>query len=148
MNLSDFGLGAAIAGTHHGYFVHASHEEDDVIARINGSGAGIVLVGFGVPLQDQWAERNAGRLDAAVVAGVGGLFDFFAGAVSRSPKAMRSMGCEWMWRLAMEPRRMAYRYLAGNTIFLGHAMLEARRLRLDRRPAQSFVVNVSETHSR
>ena len=148
MNLSDFGLGAAIAGTHHGYFVHGGREEDDVIARINGSGAGIVLVGFGVPLQDQWAERNAGRLDAAVVAGVGGLFDFFAGAVSRSPKAMRSMGCEWMWRLAMEPRRMAYRYLAGNTIFLGHAMLEARRLRLDRRPAQSFVVNVSETHSR
>ena len=144
-NLGAFGLGAAIAGTHHGYFDRDSSEEDDLVARINASGAGIVLVGLGVPLQDQWAERNAGRLDAAVVAGVGGLFDFFAGEVSRSPKVMRTIGCEWMWRLAMEPRRMAHRYLIGNAIFLGRAILEARRTKNEPRPAKSFLVNVSET---
>ncbi len=124
--MADFGMGAAIAGTHHGYFKRGSDEEDRVIGAINASGAGIVLVGFGVPLQDQWAERVAPRLDASVVAGVGGLFDFFSGAVSRSPKILRSLGCEWAWRLAMEPRRMAHRYLIGNAVFIGHAWRAAR----------------------
>ena len=127
--ISDFGMGAAIAGTHHGYFEHGSADEDRVIGLINASGAKIVLVAMGVPLQDQWAQRNASRLDASVIAGVGGLFDFFSGQVARSPKFMRTAGCEWVWRLALEPRRMAKRYLAGNVVFLAHAAREAAQLR-------------------
>ena len=127
--IADFGMGQAIAGTHHGYFAHGSAEEDRVIGAINASGARIVLVGMGVPVQDQWAARNAARLDAPVIAGVGGLFDFFSGTVSRSPKFMRTIGCEWVWRLALEPQRMAKRYLAGNVTFLAHALREARHLR-------------------
>lgn len=124
-SIADFGMGQAIAGTHHGYFEHGSAQEDRVIGEINASGAKIVLVGMGVPVQDQWALRNAARLDAPVIAGVGGLFDFFSGAVSRSPKFMRTAGCEWMWRLALEPQRMAHRYLVGNAVFLAHAAREA-----------------------
>jgi exopolysaccharide biosynthesis WecB/TagA/CpsF family protein len=131
--LASFGMADAIAGTHHGYFTRGGAEEAAVIAKINASGAGIVLVGFGVPLQDQWAERNAHMLTAPVIAGVGGLFDFFAGAVSRSPKFMRTIGCEWIWRLALEPRRMAHRYLIGNVVFLAHAIREARQHRADAR---------------
>lgn len=127
--IRDFGMGAAIAGTHHGYFEHGSSDEDRVIGLINASGAKIVLVAMGVPLQDQWAERNASRLDAPVIAGVGGLFDFFSGRVVRSPKVMRTLGCEWVWRLALEPRRMARRYLIGNAVFLMHAAREAAQLR-------------------
>jgi exopolysaccharide biosynthesis WecB/TagA/CpsF family protein len=141
--IAEFGMGAAIAGTHHGYFERGSAAEDRVIGQINASGAGIVLVGFGVPLQDQWVQCHAARLDAPVVAGVGGLFDFFSGAVSRSPKAMRSIGCEWMWRLAMEPRRMAHRYLVGNLVFIGHAVSDglakrrkSRARKLANRPAE------------
>jgi exopolysaccharide biosynthesis WecB/TagA/CpsF family protein len=139
-NVAGFGLGKSIAGTHHGYFRKGGDEEDRVIGAINASGAAIVLVGFGVPLQDDWAARNAARLDAPVIAGVGGLFDFFSGAVSRSPKAMRSIGCEWMWRLALEPRRMARRYLIGNAVFLGHALREAAaRRQPSARPAPASV---------
>ncbi|MEQ1696636.1 MAG: WecB/TagA/CpsF family glycosyltransferase [Hyphomicrobiaceae bacterium] len=127
--ISEFGMGAAIAGTHHGYFEHGSAEEDRVIGLINASGAKIVLVAMGVPLQDQWGKRNASRLDAPVIAGVGGLFDFFSGRVVRSPKFMRTLGCEWVWRLALEPRRMAKRYLIGNAVFLLHAAREAALLR-------------------
>jgi len=127
--MTDFGMGAAIAGTHHGYFAHGSAEEDRVIGLINASGAKIVLVAMGVPLQDQWAQRNASRLDARVIAGVGGLFDFFSGSISRSPKFMRTAGCEWVWRLALEPRRMGRRYLIGNAVFLMHAAREAAQLR-------------------
>lgn len=127
--IADFGMPAAIAGTHHGYFEPGSAEEDRVIAAINASGARVVLVGMGVPVQDQWAERVSARLDAPVIAGVGGLFDFFSGTVSRSPKFMRTIGCEWVWRLALEPRRMAKRYLIGNATFLAYALREARHLR-------------------
>jgi exopolysaccharide biosynthesis WecB/TagA/CpsF family protein len=135
--ITDFGMGAAIAGTHHGYFAPGSADEDQVIAQINASGAGLVLVGFGVPLQDEWVQRHAGRIDAPVIAGVGGLFDFFSGAVSRSPKFMRSIGMEWVWRLALEPRRMAGRYLIGNVVFLAHAVKHRRAARAEQARAQA-----------
>lgn len=147
-NLASFGLGEAIAGVYHGYFVHGSREEDEVIQRINASGADIVLVGFGVPVQDTWVKRNAARIKAPVIAGVGGLFDFFAGEVARSPKAMRSLGCEWVWRLMMEPRRMARRYLIGNATFLRHSVAERRRLNRFRRASRAIRINASETTSR
>lgn len=124
-NIAAFGMSAAVAGSYHGYFEHGSAEEDRVIGEINASGAQIVLVGMGVPLQDKWVLRNAGRLDARVIAGVGGLFDFFSGSISRSPRFMRTAGCEWVWRLALEPKRMARRYLVGNIVFLAHAVREA-----------------------
>ena len=112
-----------IAGTHSGYFDPA--EEDALIERINRSHAGIVMVGFGVPLQEKWIARNRHRLGAPVVMGVGGLFDYYSGRIPRAPAAVRACRSEWIWRLAMEPRRMAKRYIAGNAAFLCHAALAA-----------------------
>ena len=131
--MCDFGLGDALIGATHGYFGRGSAEEDAAIAAVNASGADIVLVGMGVPLQDEWIARHAHRLDAPVLVGVGGLFDFFAGSVSRAPHGLRVIGCEWMWRLALEPRRMARRYLIGNAVFLVNAVSEAVRLRAQTR---------------
>ncbi|WP_083508316.1 WecB/TagA/CpsF family glycosyltransferase [Erythrobacter sp. AP23] len=116
-----------IRGTHHGYFDPA--EEDALIERINASGAGILMVGFGVPLQEGWIARNRARLQIPVVMGVGGLFDYYSGRIARAPLAVRKLRCEWVWRLAIEPRRMANRYLVGNVRFLAHSMLEAARVR-------------------
>ena len=127
--MDEFGLGKAIVGTQHGFFAPGSADEDAAIAAANASGADIVLVAMGVPLQDEWIARHAHRLDASVLAGVGGLLDFFAGSVSRAPHAFRVVGCEWIWRLALEPRRMAHRYLIGNVKFLALACSEAVRVR-------------------
>ena len=127
--LAGQGFAGSLAGAHHGYFAPGSAEEDRVIAAINASGAAILLVGLGVPLQDQWIERNAHRLDARVLIGVGGLFDFYSGRVSRAPALLRSAGLEWTWRLALEPGRMWRRYLVGNATFLARALIEAARLR-------------------
>lgn len=119
-----------IAGHHHGYFAHDSAEEAEVIARINASGASILLVGFGVPVQDTWIARNAARLDARVLIGVGGLFDFYSGRVSRAPMLLRKLGLEWTWRLAQEPQRMWRRYIIGNVVFLGRAAACAMQARV------------------
>ncbi len=116
-----------VAGTQDGFF--GKEEEDALIERINASFAGIVLVGMGVPLQETWIARNRHRLNAPVVMGVGGLFDFFSGRIARAPKAVRALKSEWVWRLAIEPRRMAKRYLLGNVTFLAHAMIEGAHQR-------------------
>lgn len=109
--------GLNIAGTYHGYFSGPA-EEEAVIEMINRSGAEIVLVAFGVPLQEVWIEANRHRLKPAVLVGVGGLFDYYSGQVPRAPLALRRVGFEWAWRLALEPRRLWRRYVLGNVEFL------------------------------
>jgi exopolysaccharide biosynthesis WecB/TagA/CpsF family protein len=133
--MATFGLADALCGTHHGYFAPGSAAETEAIEAINASEADIVLVGMGVPMQDIWIARHAADLTAPVLIGVGGLFDYFAGSVTRAPHAFRALGCEWVWRLAQEPRRMARRYLLGNLVFLARAMANAWRVSATRQVA-------------
>ncbi|AUH33064.1 sugar transferase [Paracoccus tegillarcae] len=114
-----------IAGTRDGY--DGASDTEAVIADINESGADIVLVALGVPLQEMWLHQNAHRLNARVTLAVGALLDFLAGVVVRAPKILRKIKMEWTWRLAQEPRRLAKRYIAGNPTFLAHAGAKAAR---------------------
>ncbi|WP_223423694.1 WecB/TagA/CpsF family glycosyltransferase [Tateyamaria pelophila] len=108
--------GLRIAGTRDGF--DGASNADAVVDAINASGADIVLVALGVPMQELWLHRNAVRLNASLTLGVGALFDFLAGNVRRAPAVVRKARCEWIWRLGAEPKRMAQRYLAGNTTFM------------------------------
>lgn len=114
-----------IAGTRDGY--DGARDTDAVVADINASGADIVLVALGVPMQELWLHRNAIRLNASLSLGVGALFDFLAGNVRRAPALVRKARCEWVWRLAMEPKRMANRYLVGNAVFIARAARKSMR---------------------
>lgn len=109
--------GLVVSGTHHGYIDGPEHEAR-VVDAINVSGAGILLVALGVPAQELWMARNRSRLEVPVVIGVGGLFDYYSGRIARAPLPLRKAGLEWAWRLAMEPRRLARRYLLGNAEFM------------------------------
>ena len=108
-----------IAGTLNGYEDMA--DQNAVIHAINASGADIVVVGLGVPFQEKWIHRTLSRLNVRLAIGVGALLDFLAGNVVRAPKIVRKARMEWVWRLAMEPRRLAKRYIMGNPLFLAHA---------------------------
>ena len=120
--------GLSIAGTHDG-FIEDRAQEERLISWINASGAQILLVGMGVPKQELWIQRNRHRLEPAVIIGVGGLFDYFSGRIARAPAVIRAVGFEWAWRLALEPRRLARRYLFGNIEFLVRvALLRATRI--------------------
>ena len=112
-----------IAGTRSGYW--QGDEEADVIDEINASGATIVMVGRGVPVQEIWIDRVRESISAPIVMGVGGLFDYYSGRIPRAPGALRAVGCEWVWRLAQEPRRMFGRYILGNPVFLASAVAHA-----------------------
>ncbi len=54
----------------------------------------------------------------AVMLGVGAVFDFLAGIKAIAPTWMQHAGLEWLFRLAMEPRRLWRRYAYHNPRFL------------------------------
>ena len=115
--------GLDIAGVRHGYF--SLDEADDVVEEINASGADILLVGLGAPRQDVWLASLEADLSPKIRMGVGGLFDYYSGRIPRAPLAFRRAKSEWVWRLMLEPRRLAARYLVGNPVFVGRAMHDA-----------------------
>lgn len=116
-NLEDKYPGLNIVGEQNGYF-NRETEQAAVIERINELDPDILLVAFGVPIQEQWIESNFGKLNCRVVMGVGGLFDFYSGNIKRAPRWLREIGFEWSFRLLMEPRRMFKRYIIGNPVFI------------------------------
>ena len=108
--------GLMIVGTHHGYF--KQEETAEVIAEINGAGPDLVIIGFGAPKQELWIRDYGEELDASVLWGVGGLFDFLSGQTPRGPRWLLDNGFEWLCRLIAEPGRLWRRYLLGNTKFV------------------------------
>jgi N-acetylglucosaminyldiphosphoundecaprenol N-acetyl-beta-D-mannosaminyltransferase len=121
--------GLRIVGVQPDRFRDATEAEDQAdVERINGSGAGVVLVGRGCPRQERWVADHQGRVDAAMLA-VGAAFDYHAGTLRKPPPWMQRHGLEWLFRLTQDPRRLARRYLVHNTRFLaafGGAFLRKR----------------------
>jgi exopolysaccharide biosynthesis WecB/TagA/CpsF family protein len=119
--------GLRVAGTSDGYF--PSTRSADVAASIKSSGAGVVMVAMGNPLQERWIAEHLPATGARLGIGVGAFFDFSAGVVPRAPAWMNRAGIEWVYRLYQEPRRMWRRYVVGNPLFLARVARE----RLSRR---------------
>jgi N-acetylglucosaminyldiphosphoundecaprenol N-acetyl-beta-D-mannosaminyltransferase len=127
--------GLAVAGTYTPPFRELWPEEDDeVVKRINDSGADIVWVGLSTPKQEYWMADHVGRIDAPVMIGVGAAFDFHAGLKRRAPRWLQQTGFEWVFRMATEPRRLAKRYLTNNPAFVALAMQELWRAHRAARP--------------
>jgi N-acetylglucosaminyldiphosphoundecaprenol N-acetyl-beta-D-mannosaminyltransferase len=108
-------------------------EEREIARRIRESGARVVLVGLGCPRQEVFAYAMRALLDMPLLA-VGAAFDFHAGTQRRAPIWMRQRGLSWLWRLALEPRRLWRRYLLLNPAYL--LRLAAQTLRLWRPEAR------------
>lgn len=111
--------GLNICGTHHGFFDRSpsSSENDQVINQINRLSPDILLIGFGMPLQEYWIEENKDRLNVKIFLPVGALFDYLSGKIYRVPGWMTNHGLEWLGRLMIEPRRLWKRYILGIPMF-------------------------------
>lgn len=90
---------------------------DAEAARINESGAHLVMVSLGCPKQERWMANMKDKVHG-VMLGLGGAFLLYAGLDDRAPQWMRNASLEWLYRLALEPRRLWKRYLVTNTQFL------------------------------
>lgn len=114
-----------IAGSHHGYYTDA---ETSVVAdAIKGSGADLLFLGMTSPKKEVFVATHGARTGAKVVHGVGGSFDVLAGVIKRAPLVWQRMGCEWLYRVLQEPRRLGGRYLTTNVAFVRLVALEWAR---------------------
>ena len=86
-------------------------ESERIALEISHAGVQILYVGLGKPRQELWIDRYAGLTGAAVLLAFGAAVDFLAGRVQRAPQWFCEHGLEWGYRLALEPKRLAGRYL-------------------------------------
>lgn len=105
-----------IVGLRNGYF--QADETDEICAAVAETKPDLLLVAMGNPRQEQFIVGNRDKLGATVTMGVGALFDFLSGSVVRAPGWVRAIGCEWVFRLLQEPRRLFRRYVIGIPRFL------------------------------
>jgi len=103
-------------------------EDKALVQRINDSGAGIVFLGLGCPLQEKFAHQHKGKINAVMVC-VGAAFDFHSGNKRMAPEWMQRCALEWAFRLSQEPRRLWRRYLPTNTLFLSKLLLQLTGLK-------------------
>ena len=94
--------GLRIAGCGDGYF----KEDGPVLARLRESGARLILVCLGFPRQELWMASHREDVGPALMLGVGGSMDVFAGDVKRAPEAWCRAGLEWLYRLLSQPSRI------------------------------------------
>ena len=69
------------------------------------------------------------RIGASVLLGVGTAFDSVAGVKRQAPVWVRRSGLEWLFRLLMEPKRLANRYFENNPRFVVLAAIQLLGLR-------------------
>lgn len=86
-------------------------DNEALLAQIEKAKPDILLVAFGNPKQEKWIYMHRDRLHVPVCIGVGGTFDFIAGATVRAPIWVQRAGLEWLHRLVHNPRRLWKRYL-------------------------------------
>jgi exopolysaccharide biosynthesis WecB/TagA/CpsF family protein len=117
--------GLTIAGTRNGYIDADGHAA--VAAEIRESGASLLLVGMGNPLQERWLDEHLAATGCSIGVAVGAFIDFSAGEVQRAPRWMSDAGIEWMYRLRQEPRRLWRRYVLGNPAFVARVVRQRFR---------------------
>lgn len=123
--------GLSIVGTHHGHFdkTPGSAANAAVIAAVNAAQPDILLLGFGMPLQERWLTDNWEQVNVPVTMTAGAALDYISGNLRRGPRWMTDHGLEWLARLLIEPRRLWRRYILGNPTFLARVIAQRLGLR-------------------
>lgn len=80
-------------------------DEKGLVEKIAKTKPDILFVAFGNPKQEKFIYKNKAKLNAKVMIGVGGSFDFIVGRAKRAPKIFQKLGLEWLYRLIREPKR-------------------------------------------
>ena len=93
-------------------------ELGEAAGRIREAHTQLLWLGLGTPKQDLVAAQLRELGTAQIILCVGAAFDLLAGTKRRAPEWMQRAGLEWLYRLALEPRRLARRYLLGNPRFM------------------------------
>jgi N-acetylglucosaminyldiphosphoundecaprenol N-acetyl-beta-D-mannosaminyltransferase len=105
--------GLRVVGRHHGYF--DKNESGAICEMVRASGAEVLWLGLGKPMQEHWAVAHRDQLTGVTwIKTCGGLFGFLSGEAKRAPEWMQKVGLEWLHRVLDNPGRLAWRYLTTN----------------------------------
>jgi len=99
-------------------------EEAEVQTIIQAAAPDILWVGLSTPKQEKWMYEHRDTLNVPVMFGVGAAFDMNTGRLKRAPAWMQENGLEWLFRLAVEPRRLWRRYIINGSKFAWAVFLE------------------------
>jgi N-acetylglucosaminyldiphosphoundecaprenol N-acetyl-beta-D-mannosaminyltransferase len=118
--------GLVVAGTHTPptCFAPLGEAAEAAVRAVNAAAPALLFVALGAPKQEFWVHHHWDRLSATVAVCVGAALDFAAGTQRRAPRWMQRAGLEWLWRLALDPRRLWRRYLVRDAAFLGILLKE------------------------
>ena len=97
-----------IAGYHHGFY--DENKLHQVIEKINDSKPLLLLVGMGMPKQEQFVYQNIQNLNVSNILTVGDLFSWRYDSW-RGPRFLTDHGFEWFFRLCRNPMQLWRRYL-------------------------------------
>lgn len=84
-------------GFHHGY-------DPPPLEKMVAFRPDVLFVCLGFPRQEMFMERYRDLLPCLSL-GLGGSLDVWAQRLRRAPSVFRTLGLEWLWRIAKEPRR-------------------------------------------
>lgn len=124
-----------IAGTYSPPFDFDQTDEgiQAAITSVTAAAPDLVLVGLGFPRQEQLIERLRPALPEAWYLACGGGIPMAAGMVRRASPQVQRLGLEWVHRLALEPRRLARRYLRDDLPFAIRLLAQSAVCRFTRR---------------
>lgn len=116
-----------VVGVRNGYF--RPEDEDELCEQINASGADVLWVGMGKPIEQKFCIRNRRNLKVPVIITCGGCYNYVTGHYPRAPMWMQNAGLEWVFRLMDDPKKLFWRYALTNP----HSVYCAWRYRKSRR---------------
>ncbi|MBQ8208649.1 MAG: WecB/TagA/CpsF family glycosyltransferase [Clostridia bacterium] len=107
-NMNEKYPGLKVCGTADGYFKKEGEESEAALEKIIASGAELLFVCLGVPVQEKWIYDNKTKLSECVKVcmALGGSLDVYSGTVKRAPEFFCKTGLEWFYRLIKQPSRI------------------------------------------
>ena len=105
--------GAVIAGYSDGYVENRNAVFDDIAEKQ----PDIILVAFGIPVQEKLIADHLDKFNKGIFVGVGGSFDVISGTKKRAPEIFIKLNLEWLYRILKEPNRIG-RFYRSNVKFI------------------------------
>ncbi len=96
----------------------AASQRREIVERAIEARPDLVLCALGTPKGELFAYEACAALRPALLMSIGASLDFIAGTVRRAPRIVSTLGLEWLYRLAREPRRLWRRYLVRDAAFV------------------------------
>ncbi|HWB27876.1 MAG TPA: WecB/TagA/CpsF family glycosyltransferase [Chitinophagaceae bacterium] len=90
--------------------VNGYKTDDEYLEEVKLFKPHIILLGFGMPKQEEWVLRNKDKIEVNIVWNVGATIDFISGKAITPPRWTGKFGIEWFFRFINEPKRMFFRY--------------------------------------